>query len=421
MSPKPIQSNPQSVFFFDQQPTQHTVAISQEVTDLIAANCAVAFSVSGGKDGTAAAIAGVEYLNSVGHTGPRILIHADLGRVEWKDSLPSCERLAAKLGLELVVVRRQAGDMMDRWLGRWRNNVARYLNLECVKLILPWSTPSMRFCTSELKSKVMDSYLKKRFAGMDVLSVTGIRRQESSRRRTMPVSKAADTIVSKDRRGVTWNDVIEWPIEQVFAAIKQAGLDLHEAYTRYGVSRVSCCFCIMSSEADLIASASCIDNHAIYVEMVGLEVTSTFSFQEGKWLGDIAPHLLSEDLRARLAIAKANAKRREAAEARLPAQLLYESGWPTRLPTEAEAELIDEVRAEVAAAVGIPVARLGAQGVIARYEELMIEAATKAARDAEKATRAAIKQAKVQGKPAKKAPAAKKQKVQNGEQLSLVS
>lgn len=401
----------QNLFFFDQHPMEQPVALSPEVSELIASNCAVAFSVSGGKDGTAAAIAGVAYLDSVGHTGPRILIHADLGRVEWKDSLPSCERLAAKLGLELVVVRRQAGDMMDRWLGRWANNVARYQNLECVKLILPWSTPSLRFCTSELKSKVIDSYLKKRFAGLDVLAVTGIRRQESSRRRIMPVSKLSNSLTSKEHRGVTWNNVIEWPIEQVFSAIKNAGIDLHEAYTRFGITRVSCCFCIMSSEADLAAAASCQDNSAIYVEMVELEVTSTYSFQEKKWLGDVAPHLLSEELRQRLVRAKANAKRREAAEARLPAHLLYADGWPVAMPSLAEAVLIDEVRAEVADAVGISVVRLGAQGVLERYEELL---AAKFAKDAQEA----IKLAKKSGA---KTPRAKKKQIQTGEQLALVA
>jgi hypothetical protein len=74
--------------FFDQHDVP--VSLTDEVTSMIAANCVVAFSISGGKDGAAAAIAGIEYLDSVGHTGPRLLVHADLGRVEWKDSLPSC-------------------------------------------------------------------------------------------------------------------------------------------------------------------------------------------------------------------------------------------------------------------------------------------------------------------------------------------
>ena len=55
--------------------------------------------------------------------------------------------------------------MMKRWLKRWTNNLARYRSMACVKLILPWSTPGMRFCTSELKSAPIASALVKRFPG----------------------------------------------------------------------------------------------------------------------------------------------------------------------------------------------------------------------------------------------------------------
>ncbi|MFX7816633.1 hypothetical protein ABTK28_22015, partial [Acinetobacter baumannii] len=79
-------------------------------------------ATSGGKDSAAVATATVRYLDEIGHTGPRVLIHADLGRVEWRDSLPSCERLAAKLGLELIVVRRQDVDLLARWQRRWTSN-----------------------------------------------------------------------------------------------------------------------------------------------------------------------------------------------------------------------------------------------------------------------------------------------------------
>jgi hypothetical protein len=34
--------------------------------------------------------------------------------VEWKDSLPVCQKLAKRMKWELVVVRRKAGDLMDR-------------------------------------------------------------------------------------------------------------------------------------------------------------------------------------------------------------------------------------------------------------------------------------------------------------------
>ncbi|WP_139222997.1 hypothetical protein [Paracidovorax wautersii] len=111
-------------------------------------NCVVAVGVSGGKDSDACAIAVDRHLNAIGHTGPRVLVHADLGVVEWEDSLPGCQRLAENLGWELMVLQSASGDLMDRWKLRWKNNIKRYNDLECVKLILPWSTPTMRFCTS---------------------------------------------------------------------------------------------------------------------------------------------------------------------------------------------------------------------------------------------------------------------------------
>ena len=92
------------------QPNQ--VALTPEVQAMLDRNAVVAVGVSGGKDSDACAIAVAKYLDQIGHSGPRLLVHSDLGRIEWKDSLPSCERLAQRLGWELLVVRRQAGDML---------------------------------------------------------------------------------------------------------------------------------------------------------------------------------------------------------------------------------------------------------------------------------------------------------------------
>ena len=181
------------------KPTSPIVAITDEIAQLLGKNCVVAVGVSGGKDSQACALAVSRYLDSIGHQGPRVLIHADLGRVEWRDSLPTCERLAAHLGWELMVVRRQAGDMLARWQGRWANNVKRYQELSCVRLILPWSTPSMRFCTSELKVDVITRALKKRFPTHDIVNVAGIRRQESASRKKMPVASPQAKLQRKGR------------------------------------------------------------------------------------------------------------------------------------------------------------------------------------------------------------------------------
>ena len=336
-------------------------------------NAAVAIGVSGGKDSCALAFATVKHLNAIGHTGQRILIHSDLGRVEWRDSLPTCERLSAQLGIALVTVRRKAGDMMDRWLVRWENNVERYANLSCVKLILPWSTPSMRFCTSELKTAVICSELKRRFVGQTIVSASGIRRQESAKRKLAPVSKAQPKLASRKAgtTGIDWHPIIDWSHADVFAHLAANNFELHEAYTHYGMSRVSCAFCIMSNENDIINAASCVDNQALYREMVDLEIRSTFAFQGAKWLGDAAPHLLDAGTLYALERAKWKAQRREQVEARIPDHLLYTAGWPTVMPTPAEADMLAEVRTEIAELLGITIACYTGETVHARYAELM--------------------------------------------------
>jgi 3'-phosphoadenosine 5'-phosphosulfate sulfotransferase (PAPS reductase)/FAD synthetase len=342
-----------------------------EVETLLARDAVVAVGVSGGKDSQACALAVQEHLNAIGHQGPRILVHSDLGRVEWKQSLPKCEEIAAALGWELHVVKRTAGDLMDRWLVRWNNNVARYANLESVKIILPWSTPTMRFCTSELKSAILNSYLRKTFPGKDIINVVGIRRQESAGRAKMPVFKSNPACAKQGGTGLTWNAIIDWKIEDVFSIINRRGLELHEGYTTYGMTRISCVCCIMASWSDLQASMSCEENHPTYREMVELELESTFSFQSNKWLADVNPAVLGAELSERITTAKAAAAMRESAEARIPKHLLYSKGWPTCIPSIEEAETLAEVRREVATLLGLTIQYTDASSVIDRFTELM--------------------------------------------------
>lgn len=356
---------------FNPSPQPRSVAVTPQVSDMLAGGCAVAIGVSGGKDSQACAIRTTKYLDVIGHTGPRVLVHADLGVVEWKDSLPACQRLAAHLGLELIVVQRKAGDMLARWRKRWENNVVRYRNLSCVRLILPWSTPSMRFCTSELKIAPISSALKKRFPRHQIVNVSGIRRQESPARSHMPVSANEQRLQRKGYAGVTWNPIIEWTIDEVLAEVAHSGLVLHEAYTRYRSSRVSCVFCIMSSAADLSAASACADNREVYIAMVELEAASSFAFQGTRWLADVAPQLLPADLALRIEQAKAKAELRKVIESEIPRHLLYTKGWPTSIPSATEAELIASVRLRVSEMLNLGASYLTGESVQARYEALM--------------------------------------------------
>lgn len=375
------------------------VELDDEIRALLAADAPCAIGVSGGKDSISASIAVVEHLRAIGHKGPVVLVHADLGdedpalNVEWTDSLPTCERLAAFLGVELIVTRRAAGGMMKRWIKRWENNVKRYAELSCVKVILPWSTPSMRFCTSELKSAPIASALVKRFPGQRIISACGIRREEgngreNSPRTHAPTSKKNKRLTNKRLKtsGVDWNPIAAWSTEDVFAFCAARGFQMHDGYA-LGMGRISCRYCIMQNEADQRVSASVADNQPVFRTIIKLEARSTFAFQGSRWLADVAPQLLDDSERAAIAAAKDRAAKRVEIEKRIPKHLLYTKGWPMVMPTEEEAELLCAVRREVGELLGIEIQYTESFELIARYAELMEQRAVKEAAKAKAAAR----------------------------------
>lgn len=334
-------------------PSSFTLATAPVIETLLGQGAPVAISISGGKDSSAVALATNAYLDQFGHQGPRVLIHADLGRIEWHASQEMCEKVARVTGLELLVVRREAGDMIERWTQRWASSVRRYTALECVKLIMPWSAPALRFCTSEMKTQLIGRMLVRRFPHATIISVSGIRAQESPSRSKVPVAAPAGHLlsISHHTTGYDWRPLLQWTKDEVLAFHAQTGFPLHEAYTTYGASRVSCAFCIMSSQADLAAAASAEQNAEAYRALCDLEIESTFPFQQDKWLFDVAPYLLTPFQHSVRDLTRERKERREGWEAQIPKHLLYTRGWPTCMPTMEEAALLARVRIGVQAEV----------------------------------------------------------------------
>lgn len=355
---------------YAQSTGHYPIATTPAITDLLKAGAPVGIGVSGGKDSGAMAHALVEYLDQLGHTGPRLLIHSDLGLIEWRDSLPMCEQFAQRLGLEFAVVHT---DMIARWKQRWANNVDRYAKLLCVKLVMPWSSAQWRFCTGEKKTAPICSELARRFPGQVIVSASGIRREESNQRKNAPVSKEQPKLTRKKLQtsGFDWHPIIDWSLHDVLAYHQARAIPLHEAYTIYGSSRVSCTFCILSSQGNLYAATLCEENHKPYRELVPIEIVSTFSFQPNSWLGDVAPHLLDQPTREALTDAKRRGQLREEAERKLPPHLLYCEGWPVAVPTWEEACLLSEVRKSVASAVQISIQYTTPNEIRDRYAELI--------------------------------------------------
>ncbi len=350
------------------------VATTGDVDRLLLAHAPVAVGVSGGKDSQAAALATFRHLDLIGHRGPRLLIHADLGTVEWNDSLRICEELAAHLGCELVVVRRKAGGLMERWESRWVSSRTRYEQLSTVTLVPCWSTPDMRFCTSEQKTHVITAELKRRFKGQTIVNVTGVRHEESRNRARMSI---ADT--ESSGRLLNWRPIISLTSEQVFDMIDRSGLEAHPAYRIFGMGRVSCRFCIMSNIADMTAASGQAESHDLFRKMVQLEIDSSFAFQGARWLGDVAPHLLTPAMLDAFSAAKQRAAARKEIEARITKPMLYVKGWPTRMLTDDEAEILATVRNTVTELYGFNALHLTVDSIHERYASLLDEKSRKAA------------------------------------------
>lgn len=336
-----------------------------EVETLLATGAPVAVGVSGGKDSHAVAWAMSEYLKD--YAGPKVLIHSDLGSVEWLDSLPACQRIADRVGWELLVCARPAGGMMERWESRWQSSVRRYLNLETVALILPWSTPSMRFCTSELKVDPITAALKKRFGRIPIINVTGVRAEESAARAAQPVVAPGGSKLPPG--SLTWRPIHKWLLSDVWATIALSGVAAHEAYSLFGSSRVSCRFCILANEADLRASLTDPAAAAIYVRMCDLELVSGFAFQGNRWLSSLALHLIPNGAE-RLELAKKRQAHRVDLESCIPAHMRFTKGWPHCVPTLGDCETLALARQQICKAYGWTSTYLTGETVRARYQEL---------------------------------------------------
>jgi len=353
------------------------ISTAPQVDHLIDANAPIVICVSGGKDSHVVATQVVSYARQRNHTGDLVLCYSDLGRVVWSDAHLQCQQLADRLGVRLQVVRRTAGGLMERWTKRWQDNLTRYKQLSCVKLILPWSTPSMRFCTSELKTAIIQSWIRKTYK-QPVVCVLGIRRDESrsktSGRGAAPVFKIHRITNGKKptmpEGSIDWNAIVEVKTHTIFQILRSRAQPIPSAY-QFGSSRFSCCFCIMATLADLLAATRDSRNHHLYREQCDLEISSTFSFQAKKWLSDIAPEILTDSQRARLPQAKIQAAKREEIESAIPKHLLYVKGWPLAIPTFQEATFIAETRRRIAQVMHIDVQYTTALSVTNRYAELI--------------------------------------------------
>lgn len=226
-----------------------------------------------GKDGHAALDVTVQQARAVEVADRVYTVHADLGLIEWPavlhngriypDNRDLVERTATHYGIPAhrqIVTRRTVTDP---------NGTTQAHSL-LGYVITRGKFPDLnnRYCTSDLKTgKIMVSltpHIKHRRRQLDrpvrILNVTGMRAQESLRRRNLAPYAAA-----KANTNYHLDDYL--PVHalstlDIHELVDASGLGHHWAYDSApgagdwaGMSRLSCSFCILSNKADLTLAA----------------------------------------------------------------------------------------------------------------------------------------------------------------------
>lgn len=213
----------------------------------------VCVSHSGGKDSQAMYL----FLKNLVPKERLIVIHANLGHIEWPGTI---EHIKSTIEHELFITKAKK-TLFD---------MARHRGM--------WPSPKFRQCTSDLKRGPIRRIIRKISSERGftfVLDCVGIRAQESGNRSKLKPFQFKKDLWTKKRLWAQWYPIFDWTEETVFQFIKDNGQSPHWAYGA-GMSRLSCSFCIMSNNSDLMTAAKLRpDLLAEYVELEK-EIGQTF-------------------------------------------------------------------------------------------------------------------------------------------------
>jgi 3'-phosphoadenosine 5'-phosphosulfate sulfotransferase (PAPS reductase)/FAD synthetase len=218
------------------------LALAEDPTPDLASYDVIELSSSGGKDSLAMTSHVAGLLREAGLLERGVVVHADLGRVEWPGTPELVAAQAAHFGLRCVRVKRAAGDL-----------------LEHVEAYGKWPTPTTRYCTADLKrgpiytaftALAAEVRAARTIEGpVRILNCVGLRAEESPGRAKRPnVSRdpkpsGKGTVKIVD----TWLPIQHWPEARVWSVGRASGAPVHPAYAA-GFPRASCIFCIYAPE-----------------------------------------------------------------------------------------------------------------------------------------------------------------------------
>lgn len=238
---KPVDTTP--------KPTQQQA--DEMAWELVFRGALVVVNHSGGKDSQAM----LAKVRAIVPASQILVIHAELPDVEWEGTEEHARATSA--GLAFVTCR--AGKTL----------------LGMVEKRGQWPSPQLRQCTSDLKrgpiEKVIRRWITAHGLSGLVVNAMGMRAEESPKRKDLsPWRRREGNETGKGavREWYDWLPVHSYQRADVFEAIRAAGQEPHWAYAA-GMSRLSCVFCIMSSQADLQTAARL--KPALFAQYAALE------------------------------------------------------------------------------------------------------------------------------------------------------
>lgn len=282
----------------------------------------IVVSSSGGKDSQAMLDYVCERAEAEGVLSRVVVVHADLGRVEWSGTREIAQAQAESYGVPFRVVWRRQGDLLEHVEANkyWPKPDTRYctsdhkrdqifkaftqLSAEALErkkqgdLLTQveergmWPSPQQRYCTSDHKRaqvhRIYTAFTSLTNEDQDramaatpitpegkprrvrILSCQGMRAQESPRRAKLAPLKV-DTRASNGKREVTnWLPIHGWAESEVWERLRscRSREHIHYAYS-LGMPRVSCCFCIFAPREALIIAGH--HNRELLAEYVRVE------------------------------------------------------------------------------------------------------------------------------------------------------
>ena len=203
------------------------------IAELIAQKALFIVNHSAGKDSQAM----LRVVRAIVPADQIVIIHAELPGVDWE-------------GLEDHI--RATSDGLPVYTCR-----APKTFFDMVEHRQAFPSPKYRQCTSDLKRGPIDRTIRRIAAERGcklIVSCMGLRAEESSSRAKLETLKLNQRNSVAGRTWYDWLPIHSLSTAQVFRAIRGAGQEPHPAYAA-GMTRLSCCFCIMASRGDLLTAA----------------------------------------------------------------------------------------------------------------------------------------------------------------------